>query len=589
MLAPDADPRLSSTLDVVFLAKRGISNAFVAKALAAGRHWAARLTPILGFPYLQSLPHRTAARARTKNANHLARMPPERRTTTGRRRRVLYSAQNASSSRPTAASRRAKEKLREARQPVKAYGAKVQRRLRGRWFSLVPVSRSSLAIASSCIALTALLLTFAHYAAVTWPSLVYQPDIARPLRLDRADSFGRWFTCAILAASSGASLLIYQLRRHRNDDYAGHYRLWRIVIVVLLLASINTLVSAVSWCGSLLDALVGKRVAFSGYDWLRIFLGVGGVVLAIRMIAELRRSRWALAFIAIACGLLALPEATKWQLLEIETINRWVLVTAAPLLGYTALFLAVGGYLRMLYRDVRGIVETETFTQRMGNLRRRMFAGETAADPWQSDRDVDADAGEPADDSDETDESEVNADNDVKPLRKKRRWFGLRAAREDAARTDEETDEEEPAEATEPAPRSRKKKRRFGLRLDPTELNESEDDDSVQEDSEESVDTNQEDEQAAPKKRRFGLSWRKKKKPVDATDAAEDEQSDDQQQDEEFAESSPLSSAARQSGGQDAAASQDDYIDEDEIDWDSLSKSERRRLRKKIKRQGRAA
>ncbi|MGB7346215.1 MAG: hypothetical protein WBD20_18500 [Pirellulaceae bacterium] len=490
-------------------------------------------------------------------------MPPTRQTTTTRRRRVLYSAQNADAQPATAANRRAKEKLREARQPAKAYGAKVNRRLRGRWFSLVPVTRSTLTIVASCIALSALLLTYAHYAAVTWPSLVYHPDIARPLRLDRPDSFGRWFTCVMLAASSGASLLIYQLRRHRNDDYAGHYRLWRIVIVVLLLTSINSLISVVSWSGSLLDALVGKRVAFSGYDWLRIFLGVGGVVLALRLAAELRRSRWALSFVAIACVMLALPEAAKWQLFQVETINRWALITAAPLLGYTALFLALGGYLRLLYREVRGIVDTETFAQRVGNLRRRVLPMGSGDDSWSSaEKQDDEQTEEPEDD-----EHEVAADDP----KKKRRWFGLRAAKPDAP---EASDDEDASE--EPAPRA-KKKRRFGLRLDPKELDsdDASDDEPAAEES-----SDEDDDQPAKPKRRFGLSWRKKSKPTEASDDDDDPSDDSDDESEQHSHAATGSSDTR---------SNDDYIDPDEIDWDSLSKAERRRLRKKIKRQDRAA
>ncbi|NND99463.1 MAG: hypothetical protein HKN47_19280, partial [Pirellulaceae bacterium] len=198
-------------------------------------------------------------------------MPNERRTT-DRRRRVLYTHQ-ADASAATASSRSARDKLREARQPAKAYGARVQRRLQGRWFSLVPIKRRTLCIVATAIATMSLLMTYAHYASVTWPSLAYHPEIARPLRLDRPDSFGRWYIAILLAASSGVALLTYQLRRYRNDDYRGHYRLWRLIIVVLLLTSVNSLVSAVDWGGALLDAVFGKRVAFSGYDWLRIVLG----------------------------------------------------------------------------------------------------------------------------------------------------------------------------------------------------------------------------------------------------------------------------------------------------------------------------
>ena len=80
----------------------------------------------------------------------------------------------------------------------------------------MPVRRRTLITVSCVLASCTLLLAAAHYASVAWPAIAYRPEIARPLRLDRPDSFGRWFTVALLAACSGTSLLIYQLRRYRN-------------------------------------------------------------------------------------------------------------------------------------------------------------------------------------------------------------------------------------------------------------------------------------------------------------------------------------------------------------------------------------
>ena len=516
-------------------------------------------------------------------------MPQDRRTT-DRRRRILYSSQTADTSKPTAASRRAKEKLREARQPTKVYGARVHRRLRARWFSLVPVKRRTMLIFSSIIAACALLLTYAHFAAVTWPSLVYRPEISRPLRLDHPDSFGRWFISSVLVASAGASLLIYQLRRHRNDDYRGHYRLWRLVIFVLLLASVNSLVMVVDWGGSVLDAAFGKRVAFSGYDWLRIVLGVGGVVLALRLVAEVRRSRWALTAILIACGFLALPEATKWKLFAVEDMNRWALVTSAPLLGYTSLFLAFTGYLRLLYREVRGITDEETIRQKLKSKTANWFTRSAeqseeepatrrskrrktrpvAEEPEVEEPEIEEEEPVYARDEEQYEQEESQqpeeaqepaAQDETQPVRKKRRWFGLRAAKPE---TEEDTQEETP---------KRKKKRRFGFRLDPNENNQEETE--TEEVAQEETGDEQEQEDK-PKKKRFGLSWRNKKKK---TEAAED-QADEP---DPVPEPEPV---AQEPVAQESA---EETINEDEIDWNSMSKSERRRLRKKLKRQNRAA
>ena len=69
-----------------------------------------------------------------------------------------------------------------------------------------------------------------------------QPQIARPLRLDRPDSFGRWFIVATLTVPAGISLMTYQLRRYRNDDFVGTTG-YAVVILVSALASVNACIT----------------------------------------------------------------------------------------------------------------------------------------------------------------------------------------------------------------------------------------------------------------------------------------------------------------------------------------------------------
>ena len=413
--------------------------------------------------------------------------------------------------------------------------------------------------------------------------------------------------CALLAGSSGLGFLIYQLRRYRNDDYRGQYRLWRMVLVLLLIGSIHSLTGLVSWGGALVDAAFGKRVALTGSDWMRLIVSIGAAILALRLIAEVRRSRWALTWLLMATGLFAIPEAANWNVLTVETLGAWsTLVTAAPLLAVTALFLSLTGYLRMLYREVKRI-EDDSLMDRFHDFRSRLFQRRQVED-YEDEEDVDEEPARPrrrwfgfgsrrgpseeeyesggdefaAEDETAEDEYEYEYEDeeeyeeeyedeaaaeedaeleeepepDLSP-RKKRRWFGLRAAkREPEEEVAEEADAEEAAEQTP------KKRRRWGLRLNPGRQAEP------QQEQEPEEEVAQEEEAEEKPKRRFGLSWRKKPAAQEETD-------------NDAAEADPQQAAA--------ATDDEDFIDPEEIDWDSLSKSERRRLRKKLKRQRRAA
>jgi len=288
-----------------------------------------------------------------------------RRTTSDSRRRRLLVYQSRCLDDATGASDRGRtERLRQARRAPTIYGSNVHRRLRGRWFSLVPVRRRAMAGVTGAVGALVAVLCLAHGLALFWQPLAELPQIARPLRLDRPDSFGTWARAAMLALAAGASLLIYQLRRHRNDDFRGSYRIWPPLIVLMAVASFNAVVNLVPWLGAVIEWCVGRRVALSGADWIRIALTVGGAALSLRMIAEVRSSRLAALLMTATVAVFATPLAAHWGVLSDQTPIRWLLVTSAPLVAAALLMLACVAYLRKLFREVRKLDEDDPVSLR---------------------------------------------------------------------------------------------------------------------------------------------------------------------------------------------------------------------------------
>lgn len=450
---------------------------------------------------------------------------------------------------------------------------------------------------------TACFLCLAHYLAVTWPLIINRQELARPLRLDRADSFGQFMMVALLAGSAGVSLLIYQLRRYRNDDFKGNYRLWRVVLVVLLLASLNTMVNILNWGGAILDEVFGRRVALTGSDWIRLVVSLGGMILAIRLLAEVRRCRVSLGFMFSACMLLSIPEAAKWNVLQVDSLGRWLMVTSTPLLACATLFLGLVIYLRMLYREVRQISSNEPLLERflgfksrwllrsestefnIGNdhhseetkrswlwirgSSKRSNAKDTKDDRGKvdsNDRAVAAIPEQAGPSSNQKTESGMER-SDKPEQRSKRRWFGLRSAKPVEAGTDSDNASSRERDAEKPG-----KRNRFTSGMKTQTVNssrQSADEPTTTRGGEPSAT------EAAQTEQSSGRSWfRRKKKndpPIDS-DAATGKNI--------ATESSNRTSESSQQGGETGA---------EEIDWNSLSKSERRRLRKQLKRQNRAA
>ena len=381
-------------------------------------------------------------------------MSMDRRVSAESRRRLVIYQTGRDAPTGTAADRRAAEKLREARRPTANYGSHVNRRLRGRWFSLVPVRRRTISLYGAAILGSAMLLSLLHWAAVTWPVLANNDALSRPLRLDRPDSFGAWARTFFLAASAATALLVYQLRRYKVDDYKGHYRIWRPVILLFAILSVDSICDLVPWAGAMIDAILGKRIALAGADWIRIVLTVGGAVLAIRLLAEVHRSKLAFVMMFVAVASFAIPLLSRWNLFDATTMPGWIAVTTAPLIASAALWISVGGYLRMLFREVRGLDQEHTTAPELAVKKSKSSERELVSpeEPrgWFGRRSkatknvdaVDPDSRKPEpkppreNQRAESRRSEsTSADTDSDAKEPKRRWFALRSAKSKEAAT----------------------------------------------------------------------------------------------------------------------------------------------------------
>lgn len=628
-----------------------------------------------------------------------------------RRRRVIYQT-NREFVAETAAERRASEKLREARRPTASYGSHVNRRLRGRWFSLVPVSPLAMTVCGVAVIGSAVLFAMVHWMSVSWAPLATNTELARPLRLDRPDSLGNWARSFFLAGSSATALLVYQLRRYKVDDYKGHYRLWRPVIILLAVMSVDSIVNLVPWCGAMIDAVLGKRMALAGADWIRIVLTVGGGALAIRLLAEVRGSRLSLVMMLFAVLGFAMPLAAHWKVLDATAMTGWLIVTTAPLFAAAALWVSIGGYLRMLFREVRGLdqeaVVLESLTvEKSKSAKRKTAVAETAAPeaevrggwfrrlrgegqsrgekegqgakekesvPARSTRQASKPVAEKASDEKASDEKASGAD--ASPAVKKRSWglpfFGKSVAKETARKESKQTEstskepaskepvQKEPVQkeavpkesavkvSAKPVDGAAKqddapKRRWFGLRAAATEKSEDVNPEDTRKKSADKKQVGGEstakpvapsagpaaEKKEAPAKRSW-FSLRRSGASSEATAKDGDEKSaksqvaaaagskaetkkpepkkDEPEKSERRglggwlrrepaakagAESAPAAkdagSAANARAQSGDADDDDEEIDDDSVDWSTMNKSERRRMRKEIKRGGRAA
>ncbi|QDV66835.1 hypothetical protein Poly24_05230 [Rosistilla carotiformis] len=536
---------------------------------------------------------------------------------------------------PAAEVPRSQSKLRDdaSRPAPAAYGSRVQRRLRARWFELVPVRRRSLLAVKSFVLLAACLLIAGHYLSMNWAPLYQYPELARPLRLDNPASFGGWFGSISLALSAGIGFLIYQLRRHRADDYRGHYRIWRPVMALLVLLSVDSIAGTLDWCGAILDTLLAGRAPMAGGDWLRLLLCVAGFAMTARLLIEMRHSPAAAFWLVTGSAAVASRLPIRWNFIETGPLATAMIVGAGPLIGRIAVFLSLVTYLRSIYRDVRGLNQTDGQTGRLRlprfgrkHLGREAFdEPDEAPKPSRSRKKAAAAAPEPEPEeqppakrgwfrrkpkpaADEVDEQfndeqrEVarKADDDEAPVKRKgwfsrkakpvaedgagdsddeqaddgeappkrKGWFGRKAktAAEDGAgeSDDEQADDDE-------APP--KRKGWFGRKAKPAATDEESSDDA----------TDEAQEDVAPAKSKGWFS--RKAKPAAEEDSNDDETYEDESEDDNWQHDDDEQDDHSESHH----AAEDESVDVDNIDWSSMSKAERKRMKRLLRQQGKDA
>ncbi|MEM6979552.1 MAG: hypothetical protein AAF539_07760, partial [Planctomycetota bacterium] len=277
-----------------------------------------------------------------------------------RRRRVLLHAATLDPSGFAAQSRSGAH--RDSTAQAANYGTRVRQSLRGRWFQLVPMSGIALTQVSAALVLLVSLLIGMHAAAIRFPGVASRPELVAVMRLDLPGSLAAYLQSIVHLMTAGVCILIYQLRRYRNDDFHGGYRLWRIVASAAVFASLVTIVPMVSLCGALLEWGFGQRVALSGNDWVGLCVTLGGVMLALRLMTELWSSRIAMILMVIGCTFAAVPVLHQWNLWSTAPA---MLVASALLLASTLWLLSCTLYLRQLYADVRGISPQTSWITRL--------------------------------------------------------------------------------------------------------------------------------------------------------------------------------------------------------------------------------
>jgi hypothetical protein len=199
------------------------------------------------------------------------------------------------------------------------------------------------------------------------------------IHLGTPGSAACWLSSVLLLAAAMYGVLIYLIRRHRQDDYRGRYRMWCWVVIALVVASIDQVAdlqgtvraAALQWAG--IPDYADAMLIWTGA--VAVVVGALGIWLAV----EMRACRLALgAFtLAMACYTMTAIIRLGWLWAD-ASVFRTMIVSGLTLSGHVAVFTTTCLYARHVHRDATapgGLEETPP------RRRRRAKIAAPTADP----------------------------------------------------------------------------------------------------------------------------------------------------------------------------------------------------------------
>ena len=178
---------------------------------------------------------------------------------------------------------------------AKPYSDAARRRSQLKTTDLIPKRPVALAIVLSCVVAAAVVLNLLAIGLGNWQSL--SESTRQLFRFSGVGTLPNWFSSLLLMTTGMASLQIYGMRRHRCDDYNGHYQIWLFLAALFLVASVNCVVDFRALVSDL-----AKLAGFAGSNGIVIFLVakmIALTALVVRGVLEIRASRAAFAAVII--------------------------------------------------------------------------------------------------------------------------------------------------------------------------------------------------------------------------------------------------------------------------------------------------
>jgi hypothetical protein len=221
------------------------------------------------------------------------------------------------------------------------------------------VPRRKLAVFTTVLAgigTAAATAAIAHYSETIAGAL---PGVsASDLSDGMASGVSAWTTAMAMLMIALLAKLTFSLRRHRVDDYAGRYRVWKWIGFGALAMSVNAVAPVHSLLAKAAMSATGWSLTTAGSEWWLAPLALVGGWIFVRLLLEINESRPALAFASTAAVCYVAAAVGALGLLPASAAPWGTVVTSAmPLVGATFALAGAMVFTRYVVLDVQGLID----------------------------------------------------------------------------------------------------------------------------------------------------------------------------------------------------------------------------------------
>ena len=236
------------------------------------------------------------------------------------------------------------------------YSQDVRRACATRLVQFIPVRPFSfLAVVGFSSLLTGLLLMVHYWIYVNGKLDWYGHPLAVSFDATHPQSIAAWLGSHLWLMCLVTTILTFQLRRHKLDDYTGEYRLWFWLVLTCILAGMDSTTHLSELLGYSIDRWTQLNMGWSGKAVVQSTMAVLVGVLGIRLCSELKSVP-----VSLLCWLLGLSMwaggaalAQEKFRIDISLQMRYWLRAAFWLGGLTLIWIASLAYLRHVYIEAQ--------------------------------------------------------------------------------------------------------------------------------------------------------------------------------------------------------------------------------------------